>query len=343
MPKTNLQLYREFHELYGRAHPNLSKGQAHDDANLKWNSMKKEGKFDLDVYNIEISALKSKLAKRKLTMFDFANNKVARTSSLPPTPSATAVSNSQADSSISPHSSNSSGDALTTPEVVTDTASNVPEEDVGTGGTGDGVTEEHDDAEGGDKPTNDTPAQAKIREELHEVNERLVKLNEARNLGLGEETTASLVKQIKEVTAKKDALHKKLKLTEQWRKNSKRARDKRKSAIKRAETDYPGLADRLKTIQRDSPGRPPLEEDYPNLHRDILEIATIGAAASDRRREETFRSVKTLADLHHALAELGYTISKSALYQRLLPKGVSATEAKKHVRTVPVRFVFCCK
>ena len=58
---------------------------------------------------------------------------------------------------------------------------------------------------------------------------------------------------------------------------------------------------------------------------------------------ETFRSVKTLDDLNHALAELGYQISRSALYHRLLPKGVSSTEAKKHVRTVPVRFVSCCR
>ena len=116
MPKTNLVLYREYHELYGRAHPNLSKGKAHDEVNLKWNSMKKEGKFDLQAYNTEVSALKSKLAKRKLTMFDFANNKVARTSSLPPTPSAAAAaSSSPADSSISSASCSTSGGAALTP------------------------------------------------------------------------------------------------------------------------------------------------------------------------------------------------------------------------------------
>lgn len=343
MPKTNLVLYREYHELYGRAHPNLSKGKAHDEVNLKWNSMKKEGKFDLQAYNTEVSALKSKLAKRKLTMFDFANNKVARTSSLPPTPSAAAAaSSSPADSSISSASCSTSGGAALTPSDTVN-ASDLPVDVAGTGDTGDGVTEDADDAEGGDRASRDTPAQAKIKEELHEVNARLVKLNEARNLGLGEETNTSLVKQIKEVTLKKDALQKKLKMTEQWRINSKKARDKKKVAIKRAEIDFPGLADRMKTVQRDSPGRPPLETDYPNLHRDVLEIATIGAAASDRRREETFRSVKTLDDLHHALAELGYQISRTALYHRLLPKGVSATEAKRHVKTVPVRFVSCCK
>ena len=55
MPKTNLVLYREYHELYGRAHPNLSKGKAHDEVNLKWNSMKKEGKFDLQAFTTQKS------------------------------------------------------------------------------------------------------------------------------------------------------------------------------------------------------------------------------------------------------------------------------------------------
>ena len=327
MPKSVLELYREYHELYGRAHPNLSKGRVHDQVNLSWNDMKREGKLNLDAYNSAITALRAKLMKRKLTMFDFSNNKVARTQSSPPTPSVDLSS---------PSSSRSSSSV-----AASSTSSSVPDDIAEAGDVTSATAEADDDGDGleGDKTARDTPAQAKIREELNEVNSNLVKLNEARNLGLGEDTNASLVKQIKDLTAKKNQLQQKLKLTEQWRKNSKKARDKRKAAIKRAENDFPGLAGRMNTIQRDSPGRPVLEEEYPNLHRDILEIATIGAAASDKRREETFRTVKTLDDLHRALSDLGYHISRSALYQRLLPKGVSATEAKKHVRTVPVRLV----
>ena len=75
----------------------------------------------------------------------------------------------------------------------------------------------------------------------------------------------------------------------------------------------------------------------PDLHRDLLEIATIGAACSERRREDLFRSVKTLDDLHNALSGLNYKISRTALYYRLLPKKESSEEGKKHVHTVPVR------
>ena len=75
MAKTVLQQYREFHDLYARAHPQLSKSQAHDEANLKWNSFKTGGKVDQEALKVEVNALNAKLRKRKLTMFDFANNR----------------------------------------------------------------------------------------------------------------------------------------------------------------------------------------------------------------------------------------------------------------------------
>ena len=73
------------------------------------------------------------------------------------------------------------------------------------------------------------------------------------------------------------------------------------------------------------------------IPQDILKIATIGAAVSDRRRDEMFRSVKTLDDLHTELGNLNYKISRTALYYRLEPKNVSRRDGKRHVHTVPVR------
>ena len=352
MSKTIKTLYSEFHDLYARAHSNLSKGQAHDDANLKWNSMKKGGVLDQEAYKVEVNTLNSKLRKRKLSMFDFANNKkqpsVVSTPKPHEPPDSSASTSTSGGSTASESVSSSalpSSTTLINPETNTD-SSNLVENQAGPSGEAstESTTTNAEELEGDNDESNslaatrDTPAQTKLKEELDTVNSQLVRLNEARNLGLGEETNVGLVKQIKDATAKKNALQRKLNLTEQWRKNSKKAREKKKTAIQNAEKDFPGLSERVKSsIFRESPGRPCLEEQYPNLHKDILEIATIGAAASDRRRQEAFRSVKTLADLHNALSDLGYQISKRALYQRLVPKGVSATEAKKHVRTVPVR------
>ena len=52
-----------------------------------------------------------------------------------------------------------------------------------------------------------------------------------------------------------------------------------------------------------------------------------------------FRSVKSTDQLHSALDDLGYRLSKTALYYRLLPKNSRSSEGKRHVKTVPVRLV----
>ena len=66
------KLYWDFHALFGKAYPNLSKSQCKDEADEKWNSMKKDKKtVDMDVYNREVGLLKSKLINRKASMFDY--------------------------------------------------------------------------------------------------------------------------------------------------------------------------------------------------------------------------------------------------------------------------------
>ena len=70
-----------------------------------------------------------------------------------------------------------------------------------------------------------------------------------------------------------------------------------------------------------------------------MEIATHGSACGDRRREDLFRTVKTLDDLHKAITSLGFTISRSGLYLKLLPRDGRSTEGKRHVNTVPVKLV----
>ena len=62
-------------------------------------------------------------------------------------------------------------------------------------------------------------------------------------------------------------------------------------------------------------------------------------AAHDRRRSEHLRSVKTLDDLHSELIRLGYNLSRSATYLRLLPRRSDSWERKRHVQTVKVKLV----
>ena len=91
--------------------------------------------------------------------------------------------------------------------------------------------------------------------------------------------------------------------------------------------------------RRDVVGRPQIECDQPGILQDILKIAAIGAACGDRRRDDIFRTVNTLDDLHKTINSLGYKISRSALYLRLLPRNSNTREGKRHVNSVNVKLI----
>lgn len=84
-------------------------------------------------------------------------------------------------------------------------------------------------------------------------------------------------------------------------------------------------------------GRPRLEIDQSELHKVIIDIALFGSSADDRRRTETINSCKTLDDLHDALLKLGFSLSRSATYNRLIPRNLQTLEGKRHIATVPVK------
>ena len=59
--------------------------------------------------------------------------------------------------------------------------------------------------------------------------------------------------------------------------------------------------------------------------------------ADRRRRSEVLRTYLRLDDLHSALIEKRFTISRSVTHLKLMPKRSSSTEGKRHIETVPVR------
>ena len=72
-----------------------------------------------------------------------------------------------------------------------------------------------------------------------------------------------------------------------------------------------------------------------NLNKQIKELTVTKkeslqklAGTSERIRKNLFRSVKTLDDLHRAISDLGFKISRSALYNRIQPKSQSSNEGK---------------
>lgn len=86
-------------------------------------------------------------------------------------------------------------------------------------------------------------------------------------------------------------------------------------------------------------GRPNLESNQPSLSKTIADIDLFGSAAGDRRRTESIRSVKTLDELTQELRKIGFDISRSGTYLRLIPRKSNSAEGRRHVSTVPVKLI----
>lgn len=165
------------------------------------------------------------------------------------------------------------------------------------------------------------------------LEKQLNALTEARDTGLGNK---SIDNQIRETRKSLTTERSKMKSIQGRAERQKKYRDKKKAALLRACEKYPDISNEL---QRRSPerGRPRLEEKQPELLKVISDLAMFGAAAHGRRREESVRSCRTLTQLQEQLNEIGFKISRSATYLRLLPRNETTLEGRRHVLTVPVK------
>ena len=348
----NYLKYKHLQDLYVKAHPNLTKDKCQVEANKIWKSFRiekgKNFKIEIDdsLYNSEITRLQAKICKKKSGMLDFLVSKKSKSKSQSSDSSKNASVTTPEPEPSSSQDVTMNGEGDSGPdcdadvELVTrpdpDPAPNNDPTGESVDGTGDDVAMDIDqEEEEVHLREYETPAQNKLRNELAALESKMASLNEARNLGIGEENVSRITKQIAEHRNKRDALSAKLSRLQGCAKNQKKYRDKSKMKIAKAIEQYPALASQISN--RDGPGQLPLEDVYPDLHQVILDIATVGAAASDRRRADLFRTVKTLDDLHKALSELGYSLSRSALHLRLIPRNASTREGKRHVNTVPVK------
>ncbi|CAF3364415.1 unnamed protein product [Rotaria socialis] len=178
------------------------------------------------------------------------------------------------------------------------------------------------------------PAQEKVSKEIYEINERIIQLVQVKNMGMA---TAEQEKQLKKLLVEQKKKSNDLKRLKAEQSAKKRAREIKKRKIEALCEKNPELAAELNKIYRPIIGRPPIEEECPDLLQIIEEIAKVGGAADDNRRSQTIRPCLTLDDLREKIKERGYDIKRSTLYYRLLPHRSNSIDGKKHVRTVPVR------
>ena len=95
------------------------------------------------------------------------------------------------------------------------------------------------------------------------------------------------------------------------------------------------------TISIDCVGRPRLEikEENIGLHEAILNIVIPESSADDRRRCEVYNSCRTLGNLKEKLESIGFHLSRTSLYYRLIPANIHHRDGKRHHSTVPVKLI----
>ena len=93
-----------------------------------------------------------------------------------------------------------------------------------------------------------------------------------------------------------------------------------KQALQNISSENPAVAKKLKKFTRNKVGIPNIQTDQPGLLSSIIDIVAMTAAADERRRSALVKSCKSLDDLNSELASMGYCLSRSATYLRLLPR-----------------------
>lgn len=178
------------------------------------------------------------------------------------------------------------------------------------------------------------PAQEKTSAMISEIEKELMGLLVVENSGLSTPDISSRKRKLEENLKKEQRNLKKL---EDSRVRMKNYRLNKRTKLKELCQEIPAAGAILNLRQKS--GRPRIEEDQPDLLQVIVKIATLGSGAHLRRRDETLRCCKTLDELHEQLKDIGYQISRSATYLRLLPHLSYSTEGRRHVKTVPVKLV----
>ena len=71
----------------------------------------------------------------------------------------------------------------------------------------------------------------------------------------------------------------------------------------------------------------------------VTNTVQASSATGNRKTTETLCSLTTLDDLHRELTNLGFKLSHSAVYLRVLPRRGDSREGKRHIQMAPVKLL----
>lgn len=168
-----------------------------------------------------------------------------------------------------------------------------------------------------------TTAQDQIRKEIDFINADLVGLLKRENCN---QLSSGQKIKLKRLENKKKLLKKQLLSKISAQRRQRKFRSLRKTKLDELCSENPAIKNSLNL--RTEPGRPRVEADQPELLKTIIEIAQYGSSAHNRRQDESLRSVRTLDQLCQELNKIGFHLSRSAVYLRLLPRRSDSKEGK---------------
>ena len=178
----------------------------------------------------------------------------------------------------------------------------------------------------------ETPAQDRCSDRINALQTQIVEARRQLETGMASDPV-SLRKTVRETEKKLLEEQKSLKRLTGDAERHIKARDKQKRKMQLLSEKFEEVGPPRKS------GRPRIEDEQQGLLETIKDIATYVGAAANKRRSENIRTACTLDDLTSELNSVGYTISRSATYLRLVPHRWNTTEGKRHVSTVPVKLM----
>lgn len=177
------------------------------------------------------------------------------------------------------------------------------------------------------KRTYSTPAQDKQLLIIRALESRLNSEMLIRDSGLNDKISEVSVEATKKQLQKAKQLLKKMYSNAIYQ-------SKHRNKLKRKQED---LDESLGHSTNKKVAKPRIEDEQPGILEALIRIAIHGSAVHDRRRDERIKICKTLSDIHDAITNEGYKISRSALHLRFVPKNYSTIEGRRHVKIVPIK------
>ena len=270
--------YTDFISAYVKAYKTTaSKEKVYQDGQKEWSRLKG---VDHAVYNQRMLELRSKCSQYQPTL----EGLFLKSANKPPTTNEKNVSTSTLPASGNlPESSSLSNDGEKESSSDTPTTTSLPSDSSST-------------------TTRETPAQINTRAKISMLESKIVSLGQLKDSGFAtDENLKDLNKARVDLKQAKKKLQHLLKDAE----GQKKRRAEKKKLILQLASESEVNSKKLRKFNHENTGRPPLEHEYHDLHKAIIDLATAGAGADFRRRTDVLNTCKTLDDLQSSLTNMG--------------------------------------